>query len=114
MALTQPPSVLLSQKPGSVSQLTATVVSESAVRLNWTPPIANAAPVTRYHVEWFTMFLDPPFFGVPEVQRLTTTCTGTLGGYFTVSYNDYEVQLPGGWVPVRRGRGACAIVASAS
>jgi hypothetical protein len=41
------------------------------------------------------MFLDPPFFGVPEVQTLSTACTAGLGGYFTVSYADYEVLLPG-------------------
>ncbi len=94
---TFPTSLLLSQKPSAVALLNATVVSSTAVQLAWAPSSANAAPVTNYAIEWFQMYIDPPFFGVSEVQTLSTSCDGgsTLGGYFTVSYGDYVLQLPG-------------------
>jgi hypothetical protein len=94
---TYPESVVPVIAPEPPALPTVTVLDTgTSVRLSWARPQSYGSDVSSYRVEWYSMYLDPPFFGVRKVQTVTTQLGGgVLGGQFTLSYGDYLVQLPG-------------------
>jgi len=97
--LTSPSSVIPRGPPPAAEGLVATVLGANSVQLNWTAPV-SIGPLVSYRVDVFTRSIqaslaESSFYGDNEVQVLSSAGNINDGGYFTVAYGTFSIQLPG-------------------
>ncbi|KAF0686390.1 hypothetical protein As57867_021731, partial [Aphanomyces stellatus] len=86
-------------EPGPPTNVATTVGGTTSLVVNWAPPTTTGGSVIdQYQIEWFRAAGQPvqqtittsATHGIQEVQQVTNfALSGTLGGYFTLSYMGY-------------------------
>merc|ERR1711871_1883391 len=84
--------------PLNSSEVTATVTSETSVDVTWIPP-SSSGTIASYRVDRYTKSAEATayssFFGDAEVQTIKSSGTNVSAGTFTLSYDSWDVTLPG-------------------
>jgi hypothetical protein len=97
-ALASPSSITPMKAPLNSSEVTATVTSETSVDVTWIPP-SSSGTIASYRVDRYTKSAEASvyssFFGDAEVQTVKSSGTNVSAGTFTLSYDSWDVTLPG-------------------